>query len=234
VGVRASRALDDALHRRLLARSARSGRGRVRELPRVPAARAVALDRGAGGDLALRVVARRQRRDGEEDRVPRRDARALRRARRGGQRARRARGVRRVRRMARTPATGLDNSRAATPKVSLSNDLTYQLTVTSGDGCEATDKVSVKVLKQVKVPNAFSPNNDGINDKWEIQYLDSYPGCTIDVFNRYGQTVFNSVGYERPWDGTFKGTPLPVGTYYWVIHPKNGREPITGSVTIIR
>ena len=133
-----------------------------------------------------------------------------------------------------TPAIGLDNSHAATPKVSLSNDLTYQLTVTSGDGCEASDKVYVKVLKQVKVPNAFSPNNDGINDKWEIQYLDSYPGCTIDVFNRYGQTVFNSVGYERPWDGTFKGTPLPIGTYYWVIHPKNGREPITGSVTIIR
>jgi gliding motility-associated-like protein len=133
-----------------------------------------------------------------------------------------------------TPATGLDRSTVLSPKASPPDDITYRLTVTSSDGCVATDQVFVKVLKQVKVPNAFSPNGDGINDKWEIQYLESYPGCTIDVFNRYGQVVFSSVGYEKPWDGTFKGTPLPVGTYYWVINPKNGREAITGSVTIIR
>jgi gliding motility-associated-like protein len=133
-----------------------------------------------------------------------------------------------------TPPTGLDNSHIASPKVSPPTDITYQLTVTSGDGCVASDQVFVKLLKEVKVPNAFSPNNDGINDKWEIQYLESYPGCTIDVFNRYGQTVFHSTGYNKPWDGTFKGTPLPVGTYYWVINPKNGRQTITGSVTIIR
>ena len=133
-----------------------------------------------------------------------------------------------------TPATGLDNANTGSPKASPLNDLTYLLTVTSSDGCIASDQVFVKVLKQVKVPNAFSPNNDGINDKWEIQYLESYPGCTIDVFNRYGQVVFSSVGYEKPWDGTFKGNPLPVGTYYWVINPKNGREAIKGSVTIIR
>ena len=133
-----------------------------------------------------------------------------------------------------TPATGLDNTHIANPKASPLTDLTYFLTVTSADGCVATDQVFVKLLKQVKVPNAFSPNNDGINDKWEIQYLESYPGCTIDVFNRYGQVIFSSVGYEKPWDGTFKGNPLPVGTYYWVINPKNGREAIKGSVTIIR
>jgi gliding motility-associated-like protein len=133
-----------------------------------------------------------------------------------------------------TPPTGLDNRNISTPKVTPPDDITYTLAVTSSDGCVATDQVFVKVLKQVKVPNAFSPNNDGINDKWEIQYLESYPGCTIDVFNRYGQTVYSSVGYEKPWDGTFKGTPLPVATYYWIINPKNGREPIKGSVTIIR
>jgi gliding motility-associated-like protein len=133
-----------------------------------------------------------------------------------------------------TPATGLNNDKIASPKVSPPTDMTYQLTVTSSDGCVASDQVFVKLLKEVKVPNAFSPNNDGINDKWEIQYLESYPGCTIDVFNRYGQTVFHSVGYNKPWDGTFNGTPLPVATYYWVINPKNGRQPMTGSVTIIR
>jgi gliding motility-associated-like protein len=46
--------------------------------------------------------------------------------------------------------------------------------------------------------------------------------------------VFTSVGYSRPWDGTSNGKALPVGTYYYVIDPKNGRKIITGSVTILR
>lgn len=133
-----------------------------------------------------------------------------------------------------TPVTGLDNPTIAQPKVAPPADTEYTLTVTSGDGCVATDKVLVTLLKQIKVPNAFSPNGDGINDRWEILYLDSYPDCEVEVFNRYGQPVFRSVGYSRPWDGTWKGTPLPVGTYYWIINPKNGRQPLNGSVTIIK
>ncbi|HYC27260.1 MAG TPA: gliding motility-associated C-terminal domain-containing protein, partial [Chitinophagaceae bacterium] len=133
-----------------------------------------------------------------------------------------------------TPSIGLDNAASATPKVAPVNDQEYLLTVTSGEGCVAYDRVIVKLLKQIKVPNAFSPNNDGINDKWQILYLESYPGCQVEVFNRYGQAVYRSTGYTTPWDGTYKGSPLPVGTYYWIINPKNGRQPITGSVTIIR
>jgi gliding motility-associated-like protein len=133
-----------------------------------------------------------------------------------------------------SPSIGLDNPTSATPKASPPDDQEYLLTVTSDQGCTASDRVLVKLLKQIKVPNAFSPNNDGINDKWEILYLESYPGCEVEVFNRYGQPVFRSVGYDKAWDGTFKGTPLPVGTYYWIINPKNGRKAISGSVTIIR
>lgn len=133
-----------------------------------------------------------------------------------------------------TPSLGLDNPAAATPKAAPPVDTEYTLRVTSGNGCVATDKVKVTLLKQIKVPNAFTPNNDGINDKWEILYLDSYPGCEVEVFNRYGQPVFRSVGYDKAWDGTRNGAALPVGTYYWIINPKNGRKAITGSVTIIR
>ena len=133
-----------------------------------------------------------------------------------------------------TPTLGLDNATSATPKVSPPDDTEYTVRVISGDGCTSTDRVIVTLLKQIKVPNAFSPNSDGINDKWEILYLDSYPGCEVEVFNRYGQMIFRSVGYDKAWDGTRNGTPLPVGTYYWIINPKNGRKAITGSVTIIR
>ena len=133
-----------------------------------------------------------------------------------------------------TPALYLSNANVLTPTVTSPEDITYTITVTSSDGCVASDDVLVKILKNLKVPNAFSPNGDGINDTWMIQYLDTYPGCTVDVFNRYGQNVFHSTGYAKPWDGRVNGQPLPVGTYYWIINPKNGRQQISGSVTIVR
>jgi len=134
-----------------------------------------------------------------------------------------------------SPGTFLDNSRITRPTVSgAHDDFVLKLTATSADGCVASDDVVVKVLKAVKVPNAFSPNGDGINDTWVIQYLESYPGCTVEVYNRYGQLVYHSTGYDKPWDGRFNGQSLPVGVYYWIINPKNGREQINGSVTIIR
>jgi len=133
-----------------------------------------------------------------------------------------------------TPAEYLDNATVVAPKVTAPRDMVYRLLVTSADGCRATDEVTVKVLKKIKVPNAFSPNGDGINDIWAIQYLDSYPDCTVDVYNRYGQQVFHSTGYSKPWDGRVSGQPLPVGVYYWIINPKNGRTQENGSLTIIR
>jgi gliding motility-associated-like protein len=115
------------------------------------------------------------------------------------------------------------------------NDQYYLLTVTGRGGCADTSGLFVKVLRAPKIPNAFSPNGDGVNDTWVIELLDTYPGCEIDVFNRYGQVVYHAIGYKRPWDGKMNGKDdLPVGTYYYVIQPKNKRPPIKGSVTILR
>jgi gliding motility-associated-like protein len=133
-----------------------------------------------------------------------------------------------------SPSSGLNNTSIIQPAASPTNDQTYSLTVTSIDGCAASDQVVVKVLKTPSVPNAFSPNGDGVHDKWEIQYLDSYPGATVDIFNRYGQKVFESKGYAKPWDGTVNGKSLPIGTYYYIIDPKNGRKAIAGFVDIIK
>lgn len=113
-------------------------------------------------------------------------------------------------------------------------DITYTFMVTGKGECVSTDRVFVKVLKKPQVPNVFSPNGDGIHDRWIIPYLDTYPGCTVDVVNRYGQPVFRSVGYAVPWDGKINGKDAPVGTYYYVIDPKNGRARMTGYVDLIR
>lgn len=131
-------------------------------------------------------------------------------------------------------AIGLDKDDVLNPNASPVDDVTYMLTVTSADGCAKSSTVNVMVLKAPEVPNTFTPNGDGVNDRWEIKYLDTYPNCTVEVYNRLGEKLYSSVGYPLPWDGTFRGAALPVGTYYYIINPKNGRKAITGSITIIR
>ncbi len=122
------------------------------------------------------------------------------------------------------------------PLVSPPRDTTYTLHVTSGFGCGvATDDVFIKVYKKVIVPNAFSPNGDGINDVWNIEALDAYPGSDLSVFNRYGQAVYHSRGYNKKWNGTYNDKPLPAGTYYFVIDLNNNALPkLTGWVMILR
>ena len=128
----------------------------------------------------------------------------------------------------------LSSNTILNPIVKGVDDITYTLTVTGRGGCIATDQVFIKVLKGPEIPNIFSPNGDGIHDKWEIKYLDTYPGGTVEIFNRYGQLIFRSVGYGVPWDGTVNGKQVPIGTYYYIVDPKNGRKIMSGYVDVIR
>ncbi len=133
-----------------------------------------------------------------------------------------------------TPPVSLNQDDIAQPLASPSKDINYTIRVTSSQGCSASDIVVVKVFQNPRIPNAFSPNSDGINDVWAIQNLNTYPDATVAIFNRYGQTVFSSIGYSTPWDGKLNGSDLPVGTYYYIIDTKKGRKPVSGSVTIMR
>lgn len=133
-----------------------------------------------------------------------------------------------------TPSSFLSSDTVYSPVSKPVDDIRYTFTVTGEGGCSVSDTIFIKVLKSPEIPNAFSPNGDGINDTWDIKYLESYPGATVDVFNRYGQIVFRSFGYNRAWDGRSNGQVLPIGTYYYIINPKNGKPIYTGSITIIR
>ncbi len=133
-----------------------------------------------------------------------------------------------------TPASYLSSDTAVAPKATPVDDITYKLNITAEGGCTATDTIFIRVLKGPVVPNVFSPNGDGINDTWHIKYLDGYPGATLDVYDRGGQLLLHSVGYDREWDGTYQGKALAVGTYYYIINPRNGKPVISGSVTIIK
>ena len=113
-------------------------------------------------------------------------------------------------------------------------DILYTLTVTGKGDCKVTDNMFVDVLKIPRIPNTFSPNGDAINDAWVIQYLDEYTSNLVQVFTRAGQLVFESRGLYKAWNGKYKGKDLPMDTYYYIIEPGNGREPVTGYVTIVR
>jgi gliding motility-associated-like protein len=134
------------------------------------------------------------------------------------------------------PSIGLSSDDVLDPVADPINDVTYILTVTSDQGCVSMDEIKVKVLKAPIVPNAFSPNGDGVNDSWNIKYLESYANATVTIFSRYGSIVYySSKGYSQPWTGQANGSDLPMGTYYYIIDPKTvGRKLIAGDVTIIR
>jgi gliding motility-associated-like protein len=113
---------------------------------------------------------------------------------------------------------------------------TYWVKVTDENGCEAADTVSINEVycSVVKIPNAFTPNGDGINDTWDVYVLQFYPNCKVFIYTRWGQLVFSSTGYPKAWDGTFNGKQLPVGTYYYIIDLKNNKPLLSGYVAIIR
>ena len=138
-----------------------------------------------------------------------------------------------------SPAESLSNPNIANPIARPLRATTYYLTVTSTEGCKFYAEVIVNVLDSIFVPNTFTPNGDGINDTWQIDLIDNFPKVNVKVFNRFGQRVFNTIGYpaSKRWDGTRNGKALPASTYYYVISlsvdSKEDRVK-TGSITIVR
>jgi len=133
-----------------------------------------------------------------------------------------------------TPNVSIAGITSLTPVVNPAVNQMYVLNVSSNKGCgTTTDSVLVKVYQQLYIPNAFTPNSDGINDTWFIETLQAYPGAEVKVFNRYGQMVFDNHGKNISWDGTFKGMQLTSGAYVYIIDLKNNTPIIKGVVYIL-
>ncbi|MCJ8165350.1 gliding motility-associated C-terminal domain-containing protein [Pontibacter sp. E15-1] len=136
-----------------------------------------------------------------------------------------------------SPAFGLSDPNAADPIASPEETTRYTVVAITAAGCQVTGQVNVLVRQKIMVPNAFSPNGDGMNETWEIKTLEAYPTARVEVYDRWGTRVFDKVRYTSEWDGTFGGRPLPVSTYYYVITlPEDIQgqgKKITGSVSIV-
>ncbi|MBI4645033.1 MAG: gliding motility-associated C-terminal domain-containing protein, partial [Bacteroidia bacterium] len=135
-----------------------------------------------------------------------------------------------------SPSTWLSDIRIEDPTAEPDVTIMYYLTVTAENGCINLDSVLIRVIPALFIPSGFTPNNDGDNDDWDIGYSEFYPDMEVQVFNRWGKELFYERGYTEKWDGTYKGKPLPAGTYYYIIklNDELNTEPITGPITIIR
>jgi len=112
---------------------------------------------------------------------------------------------------------------------------TYTLSAGTG-GCASFDQVTVTVRPAIRIPNAFTPNGDGRDDTWQIEFIEQYPDNTVNVFNRWGNKVFSAENYSRAneWRGDINGQPAPVGTYYYVVVTKGPLgKSYAGSITIL-
>ncbi|MFO7370207.1 MAG: gliding motility-associated C-terminal domain-containing protein, partial [Bacteroidales bacterium] len=113
----------------------------------------------------------------------------------------------------------------------------YSVVVRDDEGCASESVAAVLTRPAVcglVIYNAFSPNDDGINEVWNIGNAASFPNLDVKIFNIWGKEVFSSSGYAEPWDGTFNGNDLPAGTYYYVIDPGDGSDVLSGDVSIVK
>jgi len=104
--------------------------------------------------------------------------------------------------------------------------------------CADTSIVTIEIKRKVVIPTAFTPDGDGINDFWEILYLDElYPQNKVFVYNRWGNLIYESIegNYNnQPWKGLYQGKEVPVSTYFYVIKTGTEEEDFTGSVTVVK
>jgi gliding motility-associated-like protein len=112
----------------------------------------------------------------------------------------------------------------------------YPITVQQmQEGCLRTHTIEVMVQNLLdETPNAFTPNGDGLNETFR-PIIDCIPDVyLLQIFNRWGEMVFQTENYLDAWDGTYKGQPAPVDTYIWTVNSNNVQKAYKGDVTLIR
>jgi gliding motility-associated-like protein len=121
----------------------------------------------------------------------------------------------------------------------VTEDRQFSVRATAGPCSSAAAQVNVKVLDmtELDIPNAFSPNGDGINDIFRVKVTGYFRLDALKVYNRWGQLIFETRELGREWKGDFNGKPVPVATYYWIIEglDVHGKKLLrSGSVTLLR
>lgn len=111
---------------------------------------------------------------------------------------------------------------------------TYTVRVVDSNGCEFTDTIFIEFY-DIEVPPVFTPDNDGINDEWEIINDEGFPNMVTKVYDRYGRWLA-TMRPGQTWDGNYDGKPLPSGDYWYVIKINGENDPreFIGHFTLYR
>lgn len=111
----------------------------------------------------------------------------------------------------------------------------YSLEVTDADGCVIESQLSIVTESSecVIIPTAFSPNNDGKNDFFVLEGIENGKAVSIEIFNRWGDIVYQNVDYQNDWDGQLSGKDLPAGSYHCIIMVEEENQYM-GPITILR
>ncbi|MCH2023216.1 MAG: gliding motility-associated C-terminal domain-containing protein [Saprospiraceae bacterium] len=141
-----------------------------------------------------------------------------------------------------SPPDNLDNASVSNPVFlsSIPGTYSYNVTTYNVHGCLATDRVNVFVDPSLEpnynIINLFTPNGDGVNDYWEVDFLQAtnIGPYTLQIISRGGMEILNTQNYQNDWYGTYEGKRLPDGTYWYIIHLENDDKTIKGAVTIKR
>lgn len=106
-----------------------------------------------------------------------------------------------------------------------------------------SDTFSLSYIRQIEfentfvdldIPTGFTPNEDRVNDTWEIENLDRYENYQIAVFSRTGKMIFESASYLYEWDGKYNGEFVPAGNYYYLININKFEKVYKGTVFVMR
>ncbi|WP_375448648.1 gliding motility-associated C-terminal domain-containing protein [uncultured Fibrella sp.] len=133
-----------------------------------------------------------------------------------------------------SPAQSLSDPTASTTIATPSQSTRYTLVVTDAFGCIGQGSVWVNLYDRLFIPTAFTPNADGLNDTWELAGIQAYPEAEITIFNRWGNIVYHSTGYQYPFDGKQSGEQLPAGVYTYQIRPKPEDQVIAGRLVLMK
>lgn len=135
------------------------------------------------------------------------------------------------------PSAGLDNPDIFNPIAAPTVSTSYILTISDVHSCLNSDTLVIQVsLPEFNgiISNLFTPNGDGINDTWYIQDIQHYSENEVFVYNIYGKQVFTKKGYSNEWEGTYNGSELPDGTYYYVVRFGDSDKVIKGSLDLLK
>ena len=138
-----------------------------------------------------------------------------------------------------SPSASLSSANIYNPIAQPSQTQSYSVTVTNVYGSSTTLSITVEVMEDwnIVANNILTPNGDGVNDKWEIDNLSSYPNNQLMILDRSSRVIYKKSGYANDWDGLFNGAPLPSGTYYYVLtfdSPSGQKVSKRGFITITK